>query len=40
MTDLARIATAEEEPKASMLTEYSRHDRLKRRVTDMSRHGV
>ena len=40
MTDSAKLATAEEEPKASMLTEYSRRDRLKRRVTDMSRHGV
>ena len=40
VTDSARIATAEEKPKASMLTDYSRRDRLKRRVTDMSRHGV
>ena len=40
VTDSARIATAEQEPKATMLTEYCRRDRLKRRVTDMSRHGV
>ena len=31
-------ATAEEErPEANILTEYSRRDRLKRRVTDMNR---